>query len=227
MDLQKVKTKLKEENETTYIPMYSHRRYIGILGFLLPVLCLIFGRNYNGMCVQRSISAYYHTPARDLFIGAMVGVAVFLFTYRGYERRDNISSYIGGTAAGLVALFPTTIGEKPASEEFLVGVLQLPEKYSAPIHLTSAFLLFLVFAYQCIFLFSKSNTRWRNIVYYVCGSTILLCILIIAGFFIFNKTHLLHSGKGVLILEVLMLVLFGITWMVKGRIGQRMKNLKS
>lgn len=54
-----------------------------------------------------SISAFYFTPARGLFVGTLVAIGVALVAYRGYTRGENRLLNAAGTLAIVVALFPT------------------------------------------------------------------------------------------------------------------------
>lgn len=58
-----------------------------------------------------SISAFYYSPARGLFVGTLVAIGVALVAYRGYTRGENWLLNMAGTLAVVVALFPT---EDPA-----------------------------------------------------------------------------------------------------------------
>jgi len=53
-----------------------------------------------GIEIQDNISTYYYTPLRDVIVGAMCAIGIFLFCYRGY---DWIESWI----------------EKPSSESLI------------------------------------------------------------------------------------------------------------
>ena len=54
-----------------------------------------------------SISAFYYSPARGLFVGTLVAIGVALVAYRGYTRGENWLLNVAGTLAIVVALFPT------------------------------------------------------------------------------------------------------------------------
>jgi uncharacterized membrane protein len=82
------------------IDYLSLRRAVGVLGCLLPwVLIAIAGE-------QPSLSAYYYTPARDVFVGLLFVIAALLGAYRGYDRGDRICSALAAVALVLVALAP-------------------------------------------------------------------------------------------------------------------------
>src|SRR5262249_52105532 len=93
---------------------HAHRQLIGGVGLVLPVLLwLIVGLRPTGEHPWKllgSISAYYYTGAVSAFAGMLIALALFLFSYRGYNNeyhlRDRVASGIAGCAAVLVALFP-------------------------------------------------------------------------------------------------------------------------
>ena len=86
------------------------RVVVGLIGMMLPVL-LILGDIFvlNGSLTARgSLSAYYHSGVRDIFVGTLVTGGVFLVTYKLFRRSlDNTLSVIAGLAAVVVAMFPT------------------------------------------------------------------------------------------------------------------------
>jgi hypothetical protein len=55
------------------------------------------------------MSAYYHSGAREVFVGGMFMVGGFMLTYMSARRNtyDFIFSFLAGIAVVLVALFPT------------------------------------------------------------------------------------------------------------------------
>ena len=83
------------------------RKAVGFLGLALPIV-LVLGSVLVSNCdeIQSSISDYYHTLMRDVLVGTLCGIALFLFTYKGYDKRDNIAgtlaSYMSATIAGLL-----------------------------------------------------------------------------------------------------------------------------
>lgn len=80
------------------------RRVVGALGVSLPlVLVTIAGE-------RESISAYYHSPARDVFVGWLVAIAVCLAAYRGHDAADRWLARIAGAALVVVALSPSGDG---------------------------------------------------------------------------------------------------------------------
>jgi hypothetical protein len=89
----------------------------GIVLLLLPVVYfgnwIIFTRHVGGCLsptnprIPGSLSGYYYTHMRNLFVGAMCAVGVYFVAYRGYKKKDYWFTNVAGAAAILIALFPT------------------------------------------------------------------------------------------------------------------------
>jgi hypothetical protein len=93
-----------------YVRSYLMMRvFIGALGVALPLMVVFVDWRLGGEPVpQDSLSAYYYSGARELFVGVLSAIAVFLFTYRVAERHlDNWLSLFAGVAVLAVVLFPT------------------------------------------------------------------------------------------------------------------------
>lgn len=123
------------------------RKLIGLLGFAFPVLLvsgsLILGGDDE---IQSSISSYYHTNMRDAFVGVLCGVALFLFSYRGYKI-DNIVGTMGCLFALGVAFLPCKPDNPPPDYNAVTGYL----------HLISATLFFVVLIFFSLILFTKTD----------------------------------------------------------------------
>jgi hypothetical protein len=162
------------------------RRALGVLGILLaPLLVALAG-------MQPSLSAYHATPARDVFVGALCSIGIFLVVYRGYDRRDAIASCTAGLCAIVVALVP------------------FDHPQLAHLHLAAAAVFFVVLAGMSFFLFTQtggnptSQKLNRNTIYRVCGLTMMLCV-VFAG-----------MGGSLFWMESVAVVAFGVSWLVKG-----------
>ena len=192
------------------------RRAIGILGMALPFVVSLGARLFFQAGVQRSISAYYHTGMRDVFVGTLFAIGFFLLSYKGYERRDDIAGDLGCLFAVGLALFPTTPDGKVADAARLVGI----------VHLVFAGLFFLTLIYCSLFLFTKTDPSvpptnrklQRNMIYRACGYTMAVCILLIMLYFfaLENSLPQLGSLNPVYWLEALAILAFGVSWFTKG-----------
>jgi hypothetical protein len=199
----------------------AHRQLIGCFGLILPALLwLIDGwRSTEGLLPWRllpSVSAYYYTGAVSVFAGILVALALFLFSYRGYDntyhRRDRIAAIIAGVAAVLVALFPTGA---PGDLEALSWWTPLIGR----IHYASAVVLFGAFIFFSLCLFRKSKVKrgdplprgkkFRNLIYIFCGVAMVACMLW-AGIASLKDAPIFWP-------EALALEFFAVSWLVKGR----------
>ena len=121
------------------------RRAIGVLGMVLP-LALSWGcRESAGLCTPAtSISGYYHTSMRFLFVTVLVLLAVLLFAYPGYDEDDDVAGHLAGLFALGVAIFPTNAPGAGMDTR-------------AWIHVSCAAALFLLMAVFCLFLFRRTE----------------------------------------------------------------------
>ncbi|HEX2957860.1 MAG TPA: hypothetical protein VHO70_13575 [Chitinispirillaceae bacterium] len=207
------------------------RRLIGILGIALPVICLA-GFLFTGVTIQPSISHYYYTNVRDAFIGILIGVSMFLITYDGYTKTDDwITNFTGFFGFG-IALFPCLYLVNPSMH---VGFFNLSSNVSDYIHLTCAVLFFALLAYNSIFLFTKTgsggkmtaNKKKRNVLFVICGAVILAALLTL---FVLRWTlgEVVYNSKPIVFtLESVMLIAFGVSWLVKGETMWRDKVTQS
>jgi hypothetical protein len=105
-------------SEDEYVMDYRVlRALIGLIAFfLVPVVYvgnwLLFTRHVGGCLwpnprIPGSLSGFYYTHMRNLFVGAMCAIGVFLVAYRGHNKRDNWYTNVAGLAALCIAVFPT------------------------------------------------------------------------------------------------------------------------
>jgi hypothetical protein len=94
-----------------YVRSYLFMRFcVGLLGIALPFALVLVDRCvFDGHPAPRdSLSAYYYSGVREVFVGTLAAIGVFLVTYKVTERNlDNTLSVVAGLAALLVAGFPT------------------------------------------------------------------------------------------------------------------------
>lgn len=148
------------------------------------------------------------------FVGVLCAVALFLFSYRGHDYKDNIAGHLAGLFALGVAFLPNNTVD--------------PTTLINKLHLASACLFFVVLIYYSLFLFPRSDQskpyaspkKNRNKVYYICGFTMSGSILLIAIYMAWLKKSYpeLEKLKPVFWLESLALIAFGISWITKGQV---------
>jgi len=195
---------------------HAHRQLIGYIGLVLPLLLIIMAVVRDGVAQWRSlesISAYYYTGAVAAFVGMLVALALFLFTYRGYKNKyywaDRAAAMTAAVAALGVAFFPTAA---PAG----VDTLSWWSPVTGVLHHVFAVILFTMFAVFALWLFRITPTeeevtpdkRVRNRVYLFCGLVIVGSI-IWAGFAGLN-------GRSIFWPESVALIAFAASWLIKG-----------
>jgi Protein of unknown function (DUF998) len=186
------------------------QKIVGVIAVLLPFVLVIGNKALTGDELESSISAYYHTPMGAVFVGVLWALAVFFASYNykplpGFNL-DNKLSWAAGIAAVGVALFPTT-SVAPSQSEQVVG----------RVHLTFAGLLFALLAVFALFLFPRSSgamtpeKRRRNALYRTCGGVMVAAMLLM-----FPSNLAPDSLHAFFWLETICVVMFGISWLVKG-----------
>lgn len=183
------------------------RRAVGAVAFLLPVALVVGDRLLFGGPVLGSISAYYGTGVRDVFVGSLASVSVFLACYGGYDARDRACAGVGSVAAAAVALFPCTAAAP----------------WVRAVHYGGASVLFATLAVFSLFLFTRSAGGWRteskvarDRVYVACGLTIVGGM--VADLVCYALGWTAGPAHPALWLESVMLWAFGISWAIKGEV---------
>ncbi len=89
------------------IKTYRYLR-IGMIGAVVLLAASIAIERSKVDCWQTSISAYYYTPVRAIFVGTMIAVGLSLIVYKGRSSWEDISLNFAGMFAPVVAVAPTT-----------------------------------------------------------------------------------------------------------------------
>lgn len=196
----------------------AHRRLIGALGLLLPVLLYVIAglRPTTGLprwTFLPSVSAYYYTGAVAVFIGMLFALSLFLLTYRGYEGviADRVVGFFGGVGALGVAFFPTGAPNALPNPDWWTPT-------SRVVHYASATVLFTSFILFSIWLFRKSSIpersrrpldkQRRDTVSLICGIVMIAAVLWTAS------SILTHSA--IFVPEAIAIIAFAVSWLVKG-----------
>ena len=194
---------------------YRVRNLCGLLGMVLPWLALFSAgiAPHPSSEWWWSISAtYYLSPA---LVGVLVPAAIVLISYIGCEPVDNIVTTLSGIFGLGIALFPCKVSWIPDGTH--VGFFQVPIEISHIIHTGCAAVFFLLIALNSIFLFTKHDETMtdrkiiRNKIYRFCGWGMIGLEAVFVALQLFKA-----PGYFVMILEILLLSLFGFAWLVKG-----------
>ena len=236
-------------DETQWLISYkSVRAFIGWTGIALPLVLMGVGALVASFAAYRwegsglletSLSDYHGSPMRNVFVGMLTAIGVFLLAYKGHDTRDNWMSTLAGAMAVLVAVFPDDC-DAPLTgictmDSFAGPLADVPLIESGTIHFAAAITLFVVMGAMCIFQFTRIkdgkpawpvwrdlslSKRRRNTAFVASGAIIWACILFLAGHF------LLVDGEdhALLIAESIMVIAFGFAWQLKGEAGRNVKK---
>ncbi len=191
------------------------RTAVGAVALGLPFALSIPWWVVRNHVIESSISGYYYTGMRNLFVGSLCAIAMFMLCCRGYDRQDEIAGTFSAICALGVAFFPTTPDSCVTKFQGDIGT----------VHYVFAALLFSTLAYFCLVLFkmTAANRRvtrkklQRNQVYTGCGYAILASMLLIIVLkMIFKVENLIGNLSPTFCFESTALIAFGFAWLVKG-----------
>jgi hypothetical protein len=191
------------------------RKGIGFIGMALPFVLVIGKMIFESPGILDSISSYYYSVMRNVFVGSLCAIAIFLISYR-YQHLDDIAGDLAGAFAIGVALFPTAPDVGATGQQMIIGLF----------HGLFAACFFLTLAFFALVLFRKTDQknpkrrkRQRNMVYLFCGIAIvvslaLIGLVVLVSFLSGNPW--LQPLNPVFWLEALAIEAFGVAWFVKG-----------
>jgi undecaprenyl pyrophosphate phosphatase UppP len=100
---------------------------IGLIGLSLPFV-LVIGGFILGNRIENSISAYYYTGMRSIFIGSLFMMGIIMWAYQGYPDKnqkitDDRAGHLAAAFAIGVALFPMAPEISPSGLDRIIGGL--------------------------------------------------------------------------------------------------------
>jgi hypothetical protein len=205
------RSSLTDEYRSDFVLSYLElRRTIGIVGMSFPFILIGGAWLFFSLGPQISLSAYYHTPMGDLWVGLTFFLSGFLWSYRGYDRRDEIAGKLASVFGWLSVIFP--LPQNPAEMQLLTLV-----------HNLFAALFFATLIYFAAFLFTKSHIGTpptpqkliRNRIYRLCA--VIMGVSLGLGLALF-RIPALDPWHPLLLGETLASEAFGVAWFVKGKV---------
>ena len=240
---------MDKKNDNFLISYHTLRQLIGVLGILLPFLCWAVNAFINrmdflnnpiftdawqssaytpGKDLKPSVSDFYYSASGPFFTGVLITVAIFLFSYKGYDKDDKNDRYawitdklLANTGAlsllGIV-VFPT------ASKIKLTDNIHIfvASGEIGRIHIACAGIFFLSMAVMSLVNFRRNPGKvliisGKGLMFLVCGWIMIAGIVILAAGFALSKTDVWLNGIFVFVIEVVMLLAFGLSWLTKGK----------
>ena len=181
-----------------------------------------------GADLKSSISHFYYTAAGPLFTGILLTVSIFLFCYTGHpeKKEDDRFSWLTDRRVAVLAalyalgivIFPTS-SSSPITDNIHIFV---SSELAGNIHFGFAALFFLAMALMSIINFRRNPGKVlimdaEGKVYLLCGWGMIICLVVLAVSMFVSSMGNWFSGRFIYVMEVIMLILFGSAWLVKGK----------
>lgn len=221
----------KEQNNELVFSYLTLRNLIGFSGLLLPAVLALFPRRSSEFYgFEPSISDYFYTDRGDILVVVLCVLGTLLITYKGYDWKEQLLTCTAGICGMGVAFVPTAkdCGDCNLSVhtgsggvfDFIAGRWW---------HFGFAAVFLLCLAIMSLVFFTKKGPSTaiksssgsltqkgkRNIVYKVCGWTIIASLAIMGIYFI--SGYRFKKIPFVFIFESISVIAFGISWLTKGQ----------
>jgi uncharacterized membrane protein len=218
----------KREKNQLVLSYLTLRKLIGFCGLLLPIALAIYpnrpGKYYG---FEPSISDYFYTSRGDILVVILSILAVFLFTYYGYNKYERILTLIAAGCALGVAFVPTKV--KCDTCDFSAHTKNggvFGNLFGESWHISFAATFLISLAIMSLVYFPKTNASSkrdegkltskakRNIVYKICGWVMISCVVILGLYFAFKPD--LNKFPVIFVFETIAISAFAISWLTKG-----------
>src|SRR5688500_8603696 len=110
----------EERDDAAAVLTYRYLR-LGMVVVVLTLLTSVFIERRNAGCWQGSLSAYYYSPARPIFVSGLIAIAVSLIVIKGSIVIEDMLLNLAGMLAPIVAFVPTTFEEQCVPGQPLTG----------------------------------------------------------------------------------------------------------
>jgi hypothetical protein len=99
---------MQSRRDRNVLNTYRYLR-MGLVALGALLLTSVLWQVAQNGCAQMSISAYYYTPARGVFVAALAAVGASLIIYQGDSTTEDVLLNFTGAAAFVIAFVPTGI----------------------------------------------------------------------------------------------------------------------
>lgn len=223
--------RIKEEKNELVFSYLTLRNLIGFSGILLPLILAIVPKrpsDYYGF--EPSISDYFYTDRGDILVVVLCILGAFLITYTGYNWKEQLLTFVAGICGIGVAFVPTKmecLECKLSVHTGSGGVFSFIAGTGWHFAFATTFLFCLAIMSLVFFTRGKEDDQHkqadgnlsqkgkRNIVFKICGWTIIGSLVILGLYFIVRPD--LGKFPVIFTFETLAVIAFGISWITKGQ----------
>jgi len=191
------------------------RKAIGWIGTLLPVVLIVGDAAFTSTPVPVSLSDYYYTPMRNIFVGALCVLGVFLVLYDVGVIADRWVTNVAGAGVLGVAFLP-------GSPE--VPHLSTTQEVVGDLHVFFAAVAFLALSVT-MWRFARADSGGPGAPapspgaakFYRVSAGVMLGFVVLSGVAVLIPISVQHATLVLFDFEALAIITFGISWLVKGR----------
>ncbi|HEX4088541.1 MAG TPA: DUF998 domain-containing protein [Trebonia sp.] len=191
------------------------RTAIGWIGTLLPIVVIVGDAAFSADPLPNSLSDFYYTPMRNILVGALCVLGVFLLLYDVSVKFDRWLT----NAAGLGILGVAFLPGSPQAPS-----LTTSQEVIGNIHVVFAAIAFLGLA-ATMWRFSAAISDGpgapppspRAAVFYRVSACVMMAFVILSGAAILLPLSIQNSTLAIFDTEALAIITFGVCWLVKGR----------
>jgi len=170
---------------------------VGVIGTLLPIALIVGNRALGStVIIPASMSGSYYTGTRNLFVGSLCALGVFLIFYRHTVLQDLCTSF-AGVCAVIVAFAPTAPAP-PKTEPAWINYL----------HLSAAGALLFTLGVFCLVVFRQSE---HGSLYLICGVLVLVSVGV-GAYTAIRPTSWSTGWPSLYMFEAIAVFSFGIAW---------------
>ena len=223
-----------EHHQNFVISYLKLRKYVGILGFVLPLLILV---SAVFMGFLPSISDYYYTFISPLFTGSLILIVVILLVTKSSDPTEKTFNILIVIGAAFTIIFPTNVNNQC---KIVAGHVYSETELKQFFFYTKGFnpvtgymhkLGALTFFISSILLINKNfipfenenkseNSEFRIKTYKICIGVMISClILIVISQICLNFLDIKNLADFafpiIFTCETFLLIAFGISWLTK------------
>jgi hypothetical protein len=191
------------------------RRAIGWIGTLLPIVLIAGDAAFSSTGLPDSLSDYYYTPMRNVLIGSLCVLGVFLVVYDvGVRAYCWITNVAGVGVLGVAFL--------PGSPE--IPHLSTSQQVIGDLHVFFAAIAFVALSVTT-WCFARADSDGPDAsapspgaaTFYRASGAVMLGFVVLSGVANLLPTSVKDATFLLFIFEALAIITFGISWLVKGR----------
>lgn len=170
----------------------------------------------RGLEIPHSLSAYYYTPVRPVFVAFLIAIGTLLIVYRADKTERRLSN-VYGLAVICLALVPTKVCVTPT--DCFDSTILFASRW---VHYPAAAIFFLGAACHSRYLFSRTDRRRLSVIFKRLGDFLFFLIGVLV---LLVLTKWSKGTPLIFCVQMLMVWLFALSWLLKGYLSSNSEHL--